>query len=146
MKPLFTLLTLGLLCQSCNSQIPDWSRTNHWKIYPIAGQGVFKITKDSLQRLRSSCLDGDTLRAFLASSRPIPADQTPVWMGSWLSTYESSDGKVNKVEISTYGGFFYDEASSKYYEVPRDVANAWRNFISDRITGLRAADQTKAIQ
>jgi hypothetical protein len=139
-KILIALFVLAFLCQSCRSQVTDWARTKHWKIYSIAGQRVFKISKDSLQNLPSSDLDGDSLRYFLSVTKTIPLDQTPVWMGSWLSSYESTNGRINKVEISTYGGFFYDEASSKYYEVPRELSAPWRIYINNRITKLKAGN------
>ncbi|GGB01557.1 hypothetical protein GCM10011511_26090 [Puia dinghuensis] len=59
-------------------------------------------------------------------------------MGAYLSSYETEDGKEKKVEISDYGGFFYDEASELYYVIPRSISNEWMDYISTQVTLLRS--------
>src|ERR1700733_10657584 len=127
MKVLFTCLLFAIILQSCKGQPIEWSKTKNWKIYQGEGQQVFKYSIDTLKSLKSQTLNQDSVQLFLQQATLIPLERTPVWMGSYVGSYESSNGKIYKVEISTYGGFFYDESTEKYYTIPRGLSAQWRN-------------------
>jgi len=69
------------------------------------------------------------MRKFVRDVLPVPNDSTPVWMGAYVATC-SLDGKEVKVEISTYGGFFYCEADREIYEIPAPLKNEWQDYIA----------------
>ncbi|WP_188932197.1 hypothetical protein [Puia dinghuensis] len=136
-KSLFLVAILATLC-SCRAQQPDWSKSKNWKVYAITGQKIFNLSSDTLQALSRKALDNDSLHYFLSKATIVPKERTPVWMGAYLSSYETEDGKEKKVEISDYGGFFYDEASELYYVIPRSISNEWMDYISTQVTLLRS--------
>ena len=136
-KSVFLIPLLATFC-SCHSQQPDWSKSKNWKVYAITGQKIFNLSSDTLQALSRKALDNDSLHYFLSKATIVPKERTPVWMGAYLSSYETEDGKERKVEISDYGGFFYDESSGLYYALPRSLSDEWLDYISNQITQLRA--------
>jgi len=134
------LIVISFVFGSCHGQPPDWKKSRNWRVYAISGQRVFSVSVDTLSNLQSKLLDKDSLQYFLAKVTPIPKERTPVWMGSYLSSYETAEGSLKKVEISTYGGFFFDEASGKYYMLPRALSDRWLDYISNSITQLKSGE------
>jgi hypothetical protein len=133
MKISLMILFIGFCFVPCHAQKVQWSTTKNWKIYKGEGKQIFSYTIDTLKSLKSKILDKDSIQFFLQKSLPIPPEKTPVWMGSYLASYELPDGKTCKVEVSTYGGFFYDQSSGKYYSVPREWSPTWLNYITGNI-------------
>jgi len=125
---LFTII-VGLLYQGCDAQHEPWPKTKNWRLYPGEGQAVFSFPEDSLKTTRNHLLNQDSIQFYLEKMQPMPADRTPTWMGAYLASYESGDGKINKVEIGVYGGYFYDVSSDKYFSLPRQFIRAWQKFI-----------------
>jgi len=128
---LFLFLHLGLA--ACHAQPQSWPTTKSWKVYASSGPEVFKVPVDSLPAIPSKLLDRDTVQFYLSKMQIVPDDRKPTWMGAWLASYESADGKLRKVEIGAYGGYFYDVSSEKYYSLPRNLILRWQRFISANI-------------
>lgn len=132
------LFAIAMAFCSCHAQPPIWRKTKNWRVYAVAGQKIFSLSIDSLHALPGRRLDNDSVHFFIAKATIIPKERTPVWMGSYLSSYETEDGQMRKVEISTYGGFFYDESSGLYYVLPRGLSDEWLDYISNSITRLKS--------
>jgi hypothetical protein len=131
-----TFLILLLLLTAVHSVAQtDWSKTSNWKIYRVPGPAVFKITIDSLNRLDSRPLQKDSLMSFLATCTILPDSINPLWMGGWVATYEST-GKTHKLEISSYGAFFYDQSSGRFYQIPMALKDDWMTYINQVLSLL----------
>jgi len=124
----FLFITIGFL--SCKAQHEPWPKTKNWKVYKGEGQQVFSYSIDTLNSIPSKRLNQDSIQFFLENMVQVSDTTHPIWMGSYLASYESSAGKVHKVEVSIYGGFFYDESSGKYYNLPRQFNAKWLAFIT----------------
>jgi hypothetical protein len=133
MKAHFMLIFIMPVFYSCKGQPPDWSNSSHWKIYKGEGMQVFDYSTKTMDTLPHVDFDNDSIQYYLKQATPIPKDHTPLWMGAWLASYESIDGKTHKVELSSYGVFFYDQASESYYAVPRELSRPWQNFLNSNI-------------
>ncbi|HLZ88137.1 MAG TPA: hypothetical protein VKQ52_12875 [Puia sp.] len=133
MKIMCLVFMIGLTFHSCKAQLQTWSSTRNWKLYPGEGQTVFQFPVDSLKNTRNTLLNQDSIQFYLEKMQPIPPERTPTWMGAYLASYESSDGRVNKVEVGAYGGYFYDVSSDKYFYLPRPFIRPWQKFITRNI-------------
>lgn len=56
-------------------------------------------------------------------------------MGGYLATYNLG-GALRKVDISSYGGYFYDEKTGTYYQMPIEKIDAWLEFLRNSYTNL----------
>jgi hypothetical protein len=133
MKFAYLLIAHGLIFPACKAQQASWSDTKNWKVYVSAGPAVFTIPADSLSLKKSNSLNDDSVQFYLKSVQPLPKDREPTWMGAWLGSYETSDGKLRKIEIGTYGGYFYDVSSDRYFSLPRPLIRPWQKFIAKNI-------------
>jgi hypothetical protein len=113
----------------------EWSKSSNWKIYKVPGPAVFKIPIDSLRRTNSRPLQKDSLMSYLGTCTILPDSIHPLWMGGWVATYESS-GKMHKIQISAYGGFFYDQSAARYYQIPVALKDDWMTYIKQIISLL----------
>ena|SRR5580692_57866 len=125
------LLTNVALCQSV-----DWKSANHWQLYSIHSHGALNYSLDSLKKFKNVDLNSDSMQSFLRNAEPLPDENTPLWMGYYLTTCQFGNATIRKVIISSYGGFFYDETSKKYYEIPIDIRTQWLNYISEKYTSI----------
>ncbi|HTQ65780.1 MAG TPA: hypothetical protein VMI12_13345 [Puia sp.] len=60
-----------------------------------------------------------------------PKEKTSVWMGLYVATYSDEKKNIRKIDISVYGGFFWDENSKSYYEVEDLLKSNWADFWHD---------------
>jgi hypothetical protein len=114
-----------------------WNETKDWKIYNVSSRAMNKIGLDSLSKLRNYRLNPDTVHTFLNSANAIPKDSTPLaWMGGVLATC-SYRGKLRKIQISSYGGWFFDQETKSYFEVSQDQATEWYSYVSDCLVSIQ---------
>jgi hypothetical protein len=98
---------------------------------------MIKISLDSLGKLKSYRLNPDTVQVFLNPVSEIPKDSTPLaWMGGVLATC-TYQGKMRKVQISSYGGWFFDQETKSYFEVPKDQAVEWYSYVSSCLVSIQ---------
>jgi len=100
----------------------------HWKLYDIASGNLFQYTIDTLKKFAYYDLDDDTMHEYLAEVSELPSNDPPRWMGAHIATYEIN-GATKKIEISLYGGFFYDESSKRHYQLPDNKIDDWLSYI-----------------
>lgn len=122
------LLSNGLVCRA---QENTWQKTTEWKLYKIDDNKAFRCKPDSLKFIQSVRLDSAALMPFLSSTTVWPKEKYALWMGSYLASFTDSTGKLHKVDISMYGGFFYDERGKTYYQVASGLKKKWLQFIND---------------
>ena len=90
---------------------------------------------DSLVFLRSRALAGDSVRQFLDSAEALPSGVRPAWMGGFLVTCVFH-GEVRKIEVSSYGGFFYDQGSKTYFQLPGEKKDEWFTYLNGCLSAI----------
>lgn len=113
-------------------QAVDWGKTGHWKLYDVKGQKPFAVKVDSLAAYSSAQLNDDSVHWYLQFAKQWPKEKTSVWMGAFVASYEL-DGVIHKVEISMYGGFFYDETEKRYYQLEELVKQRWMEWLNGKM-------------
>lgn len=132
------LILSFLVFGKCFSQQINWKETKNWRLYNIREFAVFDYSLDTLKQFASIALNNDTMQSFLSNSEKLPKDEYSVWMGLYFATCEFPEGKVRKIEISVFGGFFYDETTKTYYLLPSSVRNHWIDYIAINFKKLPA--------
>jgi hypothetical protein len=125
----FLLSTIVASCQL------HWEKATNWTLYRYQGHRLFKIPIDSLSNYDSSALNQDSMAVFLASARTLHPEGPVSWMGGYISTCKL-DGVVRKVELSNYGGFFYDEKTRVYYQIAAVKSADWLSYIQQNYLNL----------
>jgi hypothetical protein len=120
-------LLLSAFFASCQIQ---WGQSSNWTLYKCEGYRVFAIPIDSLKSYDSSPFNQDSIAYFVKSAKVFNTKASLAWMGGYVATCKL-DGALRKVEISNYGGYFYDEKTSAYYKLPIEKIDAWLSFIQD---------------
>lgn len=114
----------------CRAQAPNWQQSNTWTLYNIGGAKFYKIAIDSMDIYNHRHLNDDSMHTFLSQAVPIAAEKSPMWMGAWVASC-SIGQKKHKIDISSYGGFFFDETEKKYYTIAEGVRRDWLNYFAE---------------
>jgi hypothetical protein len=122
----------------------NWQETTDWKIYNPGRLNIFTTPLDSLVYLRSRALAGDSVRQFLDSVKALPSVIRPAWMGGFLVTY-IFHGDVRKIEVSSYGGFFYDQRSKTYFQLPAGKKDEWFTYLDDCFSAIESSREYRRI-
>lgn len=56
--------------------------------------------------------------------------ESPLWMGNYVLSFDYPQGILHKIEVSTYGGFYYLHASRKYYVLPEGMRRGWLEYMN----------------
>jgi len=128
------LLAFVVLAFTHNQSPINWKQTSHWRLYKINGV-QFSISADSLSLFKNYQLQSDSIVTFLHGVEAIPADARPVWMGGFVATC-LYDGKIRKILISSYGGFFYDQTSGTFFQLPAQMKDDWLQYINSCLSAL----------
>jgi hypothetical protein len=123
------LLSLAFLCFYCANGQVVWKNGTNWRLYKIQGPEIFSIPIDTLTRIKSYTLSTDSMRDFLYSLDTVPSEVQPTWMGEFLVTCVLN-GQIRKIEVSVYGGFFYDQTAKRYFQLPANKKNDWLSYIT----------------
>jgi hypothetical protein len=119
-----------------HSQSPiNWQQTSHWRLYNIKDAVQFSISADSLSFFKNYQLQSDSMANFLHGIEPLHIEESPVWMGGVVATC-LYDGKIRKILISSYGGFFYDQVSGTFFQLPLQKKEDWLNYINSCLSLL----------
>ena len=123
-------LSVSFVCLNVHGQSTDWQKTSDWKLYSIHRGGSLQYPVDSLQHFKSVALNPDSMQFFLQKMSVWPKEKTALWMGAFIASYKSGN-EMHKLDISTYGGFIFDESSKQYFELPERYRTAWLDFLND---------------
>lgn len=93
---------------------------------------------DTLINFQSIDLSNQTMHAFMSNVTEWPKEKYSVWMGLYIATCEMEDKKFRKIIISNYGGFFYDQLTKRYYELPTELKTQWLEFLIDSMKKISA--------
>lgn len=75
------------------------------------------------------------MAVFLASVQTLHPQGPVSWMGGYIATCKL-DGTIRKEELSNYGGFFFDEKTRAYYQIPAVKSEEWLSFIQQNYLNL----------
>jgi hypothetical protein len=125
-------------CKLCHAQGPEWQKATNWTLYNTGGDKYYKVNADSLSRYPHRLLNADSMREFLTHVVLMPPDNPPISMGAFVASC-IIDGKQRKIDISRYGGFFYDETGEKYYELPKALQKDWLTYFRSCASALVTA-------
>jgi len=114
---------------SAASQEINWQKTSDWKMYKVNDDSGLGFSVDSLRRLPFVQIESDSINNFIKLAKIWPKEKTSIWMGAYYVTCQL-DGVIRKIDISVYGGFFYDELTHSYYQIPSYLRNEWMNWLS----------------
>jgi len=114
---------------SAASQEINWQKTADWKMYKVNDDSGLGFSVDSLRRLPFVQIESDSIHNFIKLAKIWPKEKTSIWMGAYYTTCQL-DGVIRKIDISVYGGFFYDELTHSYYQVPSYLRNEWMSWLS----------------
>jgi hypothetical protein len=115
----------------CNAQ-SNWKITSDWKIYSVADRLIFKVPVDSLLNIKHRQLDNDSIQHYLAVATRMKDSVQPIWMGGFLLSYQY-EGQAYEIQLSVYGGFFFDHRLNYYYEVPKSISIHLLTYINRKI-------------
>ena len=126
-----SILTTGILFSvlmaSCQVH---WEQASKWKIYSYQGYRLLRLPVDSLEQFKTLDLNQDSMAAFVLSAKPFEGKTPLIWMGGYIATC-NLNGTVRKIDLSSYGGYFYDEKTSSYYQMPEEKIDAWLSFLKN---------------
>src|SRR5580698_8299712 len=127
MKPvLIAFIFLSTLSASCQVH---WEQSSNWTLYQYEGNRLFAISIDSLKFIKNSMINQDSMAYFVKSATPLNKKGL-AWMGGYIASCKIN-GSLRKVEISNYGGFFYDQSSSTFYQLPIEKIDDWLSFLQN---------------
>jgi len=129
------ILALLVLTTTLTEVQVNWKETSDWKIYNPGRLNIFTVPLDSLVYLRSRALAGDSVRQFLDSVKALPSGVRPAWMGGFLVTCVFR-GEMRKIEVSSYGGFFYDPGSKTYFQLPAETKDSWFTYLNECLLAI----------
>ena len=122
------MLMIAFCLQNDHNQQINWRTTKEWRIYKLRGHNLFSYPLDTLHNFQSHSLNQDSMIQFVEDAKVVPRDSIPVWMGEYVASCVFKDREL-KLEISTYGGFFYCEADQHVYQVPTGLIKEWQDYI-----------------
>ncbi len=136
MARLMVVFFFFLLSCHTQSQTIDWGKTENWRVYSIQNSKAINLSEDSLKNAHNMPLNKTEILHFLQSSLPLTIKDPPVWNGIYLFSYETRNGKKNKMFVSASGSFFMDKNSGKYYEVVESDRDSWKEYINENLKRL----------
>ena len=113
----------------------QWNSAQNWKLYN-GGDSSFVLSLEAIKGHRYYQLSPDSMKYFLDSVTLLPSDVQPAWMGVYLTSCVI-EGEIRKVLISYYAGFFYDEKSRRYYQIPPSKKAVWRSYLEGCLTSIQ---------
>jgi len=104
---------------------------SNWRLYNTFPRIVNYLAVDSLHCFPSASLDSETLNGFLKKATLVPKEKTVgvAWMSWYWVSYELNHS-LFILKISNYGGFFLDQNSGTYYQVPVEERKDWLSYFS----------------
>jgi hypothetical protein len=142
MKYLYFIFLSVLLSGNCSAQSSvAWLKGKNWQLYNAGENDITKENFDSLKNLKSVYLSEDTLIHYLKDATVIPTEKTKgaVWMGAYWVSYKT-DTHLYLLKISYYGGFFVDENTGIYYELPVWERQNWLTYFSNAAIQLQSGN------
>ena len=131
---LFKFIVISLLsfgCMTAHSQMINWQKTKGWKLFNYFRFEALHLPLDSLKQYQSVYLNDSQIRRMLKSADSMKGPTKNIqWMGLFTVTYQYQN-TMRKMEISQYGGFFFDDTTKTYYELDGNDRYEWQNYFAN---------------
>lgn len=128
-KRLIVLMAFFLTTLIGRGQAIDWSTTRNWKIYALNNKEAYFYPVDTLVNFKSASMNDSTVLSFLSKASILPKNKGATWMGVYIASYETEDKQRRKLILSSYGGFFFDSYTQRYYGLPKELRKDWNDFV-----------------
>ena len=132
MKNLLSIILIFIL-QASYSQEIRWEQCSGWHLYKTSDKRENAFPADSLYKIKNIFLNDDSVKYYLKSAASWPKDKTMLWMGFFILSCSDNAKKLHKVDVSLYGGFFFDEVGQRYYEIQKEKQDAWLQYLNDNM-------------
>lgn len=123
----FVWFFLILTCSATGQEI-KWQTSDDWKLYGINNEIALRYSVDTLANFPFVEINRDSVLLFLKGAKSWVKGKTSMWMGAYYATCVIA-GVVHKIDISVYGGFFYDEMDKHFYQVPLHLIDKWKEWL-----------------
>lgn len=138
MKTLTNILTILSIATttvfamtSCEQKELDWTQLTSFKIYDYKtfpqDKDIRTFSESDIQQMNFIETNLDEAKTLFSKAKPL-GGTTYLWKGHHFTTATFSDGQTRRIKISSYGGFFMDLTTNKYYEFQGDTRTEWDNF------------------
>jgi hypothetical protein len=133
MKNIFSavLFLMFITCSSCIGQSINWQQTTNWKIYRTQDNRSFSFTLDTLKKIPSLMLNETEIHALIQGASNLIQKESPLWMGNYVLSFDFPSGVIHKIEVSTYGGFYFEYLTKQYYSIPATNRREWLAYLSN---------------
>jgi hypothetical protein len=116
---------------SCEQEGLDWTQLTSFKIYDYKtfpqDKDIWTFSDSDIQQM--NFIETNLYEAKNIFSKAKPLDRkTYLWKGHHFTTATFSNGQTRRIKVSSYGGFFMDLTTNKYYEFQGDTRTEWENF------------------
>ena len=108
----------------------NWNSSKNWRLYKTNNLDGASLSIDSLKLISNLPLNEDSIHFFLVNAKTIQVTNA-AWMGYYTVTCDFPANRHEKILISAYGGFFYDQNTGKYYELPMEIRKDWLNYFNN---------------
>jgi hypothetical protein len=109
----------------------NWARSKSWILYDIHDDNAFSYSIDTLKNFRSINLADSIIQFYLKDLKLWSKKESPLWMGLYVVTCILEDGSIHKLDLSVYGGFFYDEITKSYFSISQTKMDQWLIYLHD---------------
>jgi hypothetical protein len=111
---IFLLISTTAFSQKIRERDIVSFRIYDYKTFP-EGKDFSAFTDEEISGMKYYEVPGDSLKGSVGNPRPLLLP--PFMKGSFFVTVDLKDGKRRRLKVSTYGGFYRDLESGKYYSI-----------------------------
>jgi hypothetical protein len=123
---LFLLINLSAFSQKIKESEILRFRVYDYKTFP-AGKEFSDFSADDISKMTYYEIPLDSLKG--AVGNPHRHLLSPVFKGSFFVTVDLENEKRRRLKVSTYGGFYKDLDSGKYYSLSEDRVEKFQNVL-----------------
>jgi hypothetical protein len=109
----------------------DWTQLTSFKIYDYKtfpqNKNIRTFSESDIQQMNFIETNIDEAKEIFSKAKPL-GETTYLWKGYHFTTATFSDGQTKRIKVSSYGGFFMDLTSNKFYEFQGDTRTEWKNL------------------
>jgi len=124
-----TITVLALT--SCGQAKTDWTQLTSFRIYDYKtfpqNKDIHTFSDNDIKQMNFIEANLDEAKSIFIKAKPLDG-KTYFWKGNHFTTATFSNGQTKRINVSSYGGFFMDLTTNKYYEFQGDTRTKWENF------------------
>jgi hypothetical protein len=134
-----TLATLTVLVLTSCKTKTDWTQLTSFRIYDYKtfpqDKDIRTFSDSDIQQMNFIETNLDEAKNIFSKAKPHDG-KTYLWKGHHFTTATFSNGQTRRIKVSSYGGFFMDLTTNKYYDFQGDTRTEWENFWHSHYSSL----------